>query len=217
MRNLMIGLMVLTLFAAGCAPPANRAEQGTRVGVGVGAAGGALLGQAIGRNTKSTLIGAGIGALVGGIAGNQIGSYMDAQETAFRQELSAVEGANIQRNAETLSLTFRSDVLFDVNSTTLKAGAHDEMFRVAKVLNQYPQTTLLVAGHTDSTGTEQYNQQLSERRAEVVKNALVGNGVNPNRIRTIGFGEGKPIASNADEGGRQMNRRVQITIEPIQG
>ncbi|ORJ58556.1 OmpA family protein [Geothermobacter hydrogeniphilus] len=217
MRNLMIVLMVLTFFVAGCAPPANKAEQGTRVGVGVGAVGGALLGQAIGGNTKSTLIGAGIGALVGGIAGNQIGSYMDAQEAAFRQELAAVEGANIRRNADTLALTFKSDVLFDVNSATLKAGAHDEIFRVAKVLNQYPQTTLLVAGHTDSTGSEQYNQQLSERRAQVVKNALVGNGVNPDRIRVIGYGEGKPIASNASESGRQLNRRVVITIEPIRG
>jgi len=217
MRNLMIVLMIFALFAVGCAPPANKAEQGTRVGVGVGAAGGALLGQAIGGDTKATLIGAGLGALIGGIAGNQIGSYMDAQEAAFRQELAAVEGANIQRNADTLALTFKSDGLFAVNSATLKAGAHDEMFRVSKVLNQYPQTTLLVAGHTDSTGPEQYNQTLSERRAEVVRNALVGNGVNPNRVRTIGFGEGKPVASNANEGGRQLNRRVEITIEPIRG
>jgi len=215
MKNLLVVLLVVGLMT-GCAQPMNKTQQGTAVGTGVGAAVGAGLGQAIGGNTKSTLIGAGIGALVGGIAGNRIGAYMDAQEQMMRQELAAVEGANIQRNANTLALTFKSETMFDVNSTQLKTSAYDEMFRVSKVLNQYPQTTLLIAGHTDSTGTEQYNQQLSERRAEVVKNALAGNGVNPARIRTIGYGESKPIASNDTEAGRQMNRRVEITIEPIQ-
>lgn len=215
MKRVLVVMSLLALVMAGCAAPANKTQQGTMVGTGVGAAVGAGLGQAIGGNTKSTLIGAGIGALVGGIAGNRIGAYMDAQEQMLRQELAAVEGANIQRNADTLALTFKAETLFDVNSAQLKAGAYDELFRVSKVLNQYPQTTLLIAGHTDSTGTEQYNQQLSERRAEVVKNALAGDGVNPSRIRTIGFGESKPIADNATEAGRQLNRRVEITIEPI--
>jgi outer membrane protein OmpA-like peptidoglycan-associated protein len=195
----------------------TKTQKGTAVGTGVGAAVGAGLGQAIGKDTKSTLIGAGIGALLGGVAGNRIGAYMDAQEQMLRQEMAAVEGANVQRNANTLALTFKSDLLFDVNSATLKPAAHDEMFRVAKVLIEYPQTTLVVAGHTDSTGAEAYNQTLSERRAEVVRNTLAGNGVNPNRIRTIGYGETKPVASNTTESGRQLNRRVEITIEPIQG
>jgi len=215
MRYGLLLLLVVPLMLAGCAQPQTKAGQGAAWGTGIGAAVGAGLGQAIGGDTKSTLIGAGIGALAGGLAGHQIGTYMDAQEAAFRQELAAVEGAGIQRNADTLALTFKSDVLFDVNSASLKPGAHDELFRVSKVLNQYPQTTLLVAGHTDSTGSEEYNQRLSERRAEVVKNALVGNGVNPNRIRTIGYGETRPIASNASESGRQLNRRVEIRIEPI--
>jgi len=214
MKNLLVVLLVVGLMA-GCAQPMNKTQTGTMAGTGIGAAVGAGLGQAIGKDTKSTLIGAGIGALVGGIAGNRIGAYMDAQEQMMRQELAAVEGASIQRNADTLALTFKSETMFDVNSTQLKPSAYDEMFRVSKVLNQYPQTTLLIAGHTDSTGTEQYNQQLSERRAEVVKNALAGNGVNPARIRTIGYGESKPIASNETEAGRQLNRRVEITIEPI--
>lgn len=215
MRSMMIVLLILFMFVVGCSQPQTKAGQGTAWGTGIGAVAGAGLGQAIGGDTKATLIGAGVGALVGGLAGHQIGSYMDAQEAAFRQELAAVEGANIKRNADTLALTFKSDAFFDVNSSILKPAAHDEMFRVAKVLNQYPQTTLLVAGHTDSSGTEQYNQELSERRAEVVKNTLVGNGVNPDRIRTIGFGEGRPVAGNSDEAGRQLNRRVEITIEPI--
>ncbi|TYO99080.1 outer membrane protein OmpA-like peptidoglycan-associated protein [Geothermobacter ehrlichii] len=215
MRAILLILMASILIVAGCAQPQTKAGKGAAWGTGIGAAAGAGLGQAIGGDTKSTLIGAGIGALVGGLAGYQIGSYMDAQEAAFRQELATVEGASIRRDADTLALTFKSDVLFDVDSALLKPGAHDELFRVAKVLNQYPQTTLLVAGHTDSTGSEEYNQRLSERRAEVVKNALVGNGVNPERIRTIGYGESRPIASNASESGRQLNRRVEIRIEPI--
>lgn len=214
MRKLLVLMLMVGL--AGCAQPMNKTQSGTLAGTGIGAAVGAGLGQAIGGNTKSTLLGAGIGALLGGIAGNRVGAYMDAQEQAMRQELAAVEGASIQRNANTLALTFKSETMFDVDSAKLKSGAYDELFRVSKVLNQYPQTTLLVAGHTDSTGTEQYNQQLSERRAEVVKNALAGDGVNPARIRTIGYGESKPIASNATEAGRQLNRRVEITIEPIQ-
>jgi len=215
MKKLMALMLMIGLV--GCAQPMTKTQTGTAVGTGVGAAVGAGLGQAIGGNTKSTLLGAGIGALVGGIAGNRIGAYMDAQEQMMRQELAAVEGANIRRNANTLALTFKSESMFDVDSTQLKPSASDEIFRVSKVLNEYPQTTLLIAGHTDSTGSEQYNQQLSERRAEAVKNALAGNGVNPARIRTIGYGESKPIASNDSEAGRQMNRRVEITIEPIQG
>lgn len=208
---------ISALIIAGCAPPANRAEQGTRVGVGVGAATGAALGQAIGRDTKGTLIGAAAGALLGGIAGHQIGSYMDAQEAAFRQELRDVEDASIRREGEVLALTFRSEMFFDVDSSLLKPGAHDELYRISKVLNQYPQTTILVAGHTDSTGSEAYNQELSERRAEVVKNSLVGNGVNPRRVRTTGYGESQPIAGNDTVAGRQMNRRVVVTIEPLRG
>ncbi len=215
MRTFLLSLAVVGMLLAGCAQPQTKAGKGAVWGTGIGAAAGAGLGQAIGGDTKATLIGAGIGALVGGLAGHQIGSYMDAQEEAFRRELAAVEGASIQRDADTLALTFKSDVLFDVDSALLKPGAHDELFRVARVLNQYPQTTLLVAGHTDSTGSEAYNQRLSERRAEVVKNALVGNGVDPQRIRTVGYGESRPIASNATESGRQLNRRVEIRIEPI--
>ena len=113
-------------------------------------------------------------------------------------------------------MTFKSDFLFSVNSSTLLPGAYDELDRVAKVLNQYPQTTMQVSGHTDSTGSDAYNQKLSERRAESVKSALVGMGVNPARITTIGYGESKPIASNSTEAGRQQNRRVEIRIIPQQ-
>jgi outer membrane protein OmpA-like peptidoglycan-associated protein len=114
-------------------------------------------------------------------------------------------------------VTFKSDVLFDVNSAVLKPGSYTEINRVANVLVQYPQTNIQIAGHTDSTGSETYNQELSESRAMSVKNALVNQGVSPERMRAIGFGEGQPIADNSTEAGRQLNRRVVVTIEPQQG
>jgi outer membrane protein OmpA-like peptidoglycan-associated protein len=204
----------LSFVVAGCAAPQNKQEKGTRYGALGGAAGGALLGQAIGGNTKATLIGAGLGALAGGVIGNQIGKSMDEQEAAMRRELAAVEAANIQRTADVLAITFKSDYLFAVGSANLNAGAFNEISRVSRVLNQYPDTSIQVAGHTDSTGSEQTNKTLSESRADNVKNALVGQGVHPNRISTLGFGESTPIADNTTEAGRQLNRRVVITIKP---
>jgi len=214
MKKTLTVLMIAMLAAAGCAQPPTKTQQGAAVGTGVGALAGAGLGQAIGGDTKGTLIGAGIGAVVGGMAGGAIGRYMEQQEAALQQAVAGVEGASVQRNVNTIALTFKSDVLFDVNSATLKPGAYDEINRVSNVLNQYPQTNIMIAGHTDSTGSESHNQQLSERRAEAVKNALMGNGVSPMRMRTIGYGESRPIADNSTEFGRQLNRRVEITITP---
>jgi outer membrane protein OmpA-like peptidoglycan-associated protein len=163
------------------------------------------------------LVGAGIGAALGGIAGYSIGQYMDQQEAALQQQFAASDAANIQRNADVLAVTFKSDVLFDINSATLKPGAYQEINRVAQVLVQYPQTNIQIAGHTDSSGSEAYNQELSERRAMSVKNALTNQGVDPARMRTLGFGEGMPVADNSTEAGRQLNRRVVVTIAPQQG
>lgn len=214
MKKLLTLLIIVGVLVAGCAAPQNKQERGTRVGAMGGAAAGALLGQVIGGDTKATLIGAGIGALAGGVIGNRVGKSMDEQEAAMRRELAAVDAANIQRNADVLAVTFKSDYLFAVGSANLNPGAYDEISRVSRVLNQYPDTSIQVAGHTDSTGSEENNQALSERRAENVKNALVGQGVHPNRIRTLGFGESAPIADNGTEAGRQLNRRVVITIRP---
>ena len=215
MKNRWILLVALAFVAAGCAEPMTRTQKGAGIGTAVGAAAGAGLGQAIGRDTESTLIGAGIGAAVGALAGGSIGRYMDNQETTMRNQLAGVEGASIQRNADMLAVTFKSDFWFDVNSATLKSGAYSELQRVSGVLNQYPQTTVQIAGHNDSTGSEAYNQQLSVRRAEAVKNALAGFNVNTARMTTVGYGESQPIADNSTETGRQMNRRVQITIIPM--
>jgi outer membrane protein OmpA-like peptidoglycan-associated protein len=216
MKRTLISTLALLVILAGCAAPQTKTQKGALIGTGVGAAAGAGLGQAIGGDTKATLLGAGIGAVVGGLAGGTMGRYMDNQEAAMRQQLAGVEAANIQRNADVLAVTFKADMLFDFDSSTLKAGAYDEISRVAQVLVQYPQTNITIAGHTDSKGTEAYNQQLSERRAQVVKNALAGQGVNPGRLSAVGYGESRPIASNNTEAGRQLNRRVEITIVPQQ-
>jgi outer membrane protein OmpA-like peptidoglycan-associated protein len=217
MKRLLILTLILSMCALGCATPQNKKEKGTRIGVIGGAIAGALLGQAIGGDTAGTLIGAGVGAAAGGAIGRTVGSNMDQQEEAMRQQLAAVEAANIQRNADMLAVTFKADALFDVASAALKAGSFDEIQRVSTVLNQYPQTKIIVSGHTDSTGSEDYNLTLSERRANSVKNALAGQGVSLSRITTIGYGQATPIADYKTEAGRQLNRRVIITIKPQQG
>ncbi len=226
MKKIVICASVIALATAGCA---TKTQTGALVGTGIGAAVGAGLGQAIGHSTSATLIGAAAGAAAGGLAGGAIGNYMDKEEASMRKALADSEAASIQRenqvltqaeasstkkSVDVLTVTFKSDFLFTVNSATLLPGAYDELERVAGVLNQYPQTTIRIAGHTDSTGSADYNQKLSERRAQSVKTALAGMGVDPARMTTIGFGKSKPIAGNDTEAGRQQNRRVELRIIP---
>jgi outer membrane protein OmpA-like peptidoglycan-associated protein len=224
MKNLVIVLAIVAIALTGCA---TKTQTGAGVGAGVGAAVGAGAGQAIGSSTESTLIGAGIGAIVGGLAGAGIGRYMDNQEQAMRQAVANSEAATVRREQEiaqgarqgsvdVLNVTFKSDYLFATNSATLLPGAQPEIQRIANVLRQYPETNIQIAGHTDSTGNEVYNQQLSERRAEAVRTALIGMGVESPRMTTMGYGESMPIASNNTESGRQQNRRVEVRIIPRQ-
>ena len=148
---------------------------------------------------------------------------MDRQEREFKQALAESQAREqtaimqgVQREKDAVILTFKSDVLFDTNSPVIKPAAYGsgEIDRVAQILNRYPDTTIKVAGYTDSTGSESYNLQLSEQRANAVKNALVVKNVNAARISALGMGESNPIADNTTEGGRQLNRRVSIIIEP---
>jgi len=198
-------ILALAAMLTACAGASNQ-QAGTGYGAIAGAGAGALIGQAIGRNTKGTLIGAGIGAAVGGLAGNLIGAYMDKQEQQLRQ----LEAASIQRDQDVLTATFKSDFFFDVNSANLKPGAYSEIDRVANVLTSFPETTILVEGHTDASGSVEYNQALSERRALTVKNALVQRGVDPRRIAAVGYGKSRLISSSD-----AVNRRVVIIINPI--
>ena len=202
-------ILVFTMALISCAG-ATRQQKGTAAGAGIGAGIGAVLGQAIGGDTEGTLLGAGIGAVLGGVAGNQIAAYMDRQEQALRDAMAESDAVNIQRTQDVLTATFKGDIFFDLDSSTLKPGAYSEIDRVSNVLNNYPQTTIRVEGHTDSTGPEDYNQRLSEKRAEAVKSALIQRGVAPRRIQAVGYGESQPISSNY-----AMNRRVGIAITPI--
>jgi len=210
----LVVVIALCALAVGCAQPMTKTQQGAAIGTGVGAAAGAGLGQAIGGDTKGTLLGAGIGAVVGGLAGAGIGNYMEKQEVALQQQFAASDSASIRRDADVLAVTFKSDVLFDSGSSALKAGAYQEINRVSQVLTQYPETRIMVAGHTDSDGSEAFNQDLSVRRAEAVRSALVSQGVSSSRITTMGFGETQPVADNNTAAGKQLNRRVVVTIVP---
>jgi outer membrane protein OmpA-like peptidoglycan-associated protein len=211
MRKTLTTALCVALIGAllGCAMQ-TREEKGTATGAAVGAGVGAILGQAIGRDTESTVIGAGVGAVLGGIAGNQIGAYMDRQEEELRQAMAASEAAAIEREEDVLIATFKSGVMFDFDSATLKPGGQAEIARAAAVFNKYSQTMIRVEGHTDTIGSEDYNQILSERRAEAVKNALIQQGVLEQRITSIGYGESLPISSD-----HAVNRRVNIVITPI--
>lgn len=210
-RLISTGVIIIlstTLFS--CIALDTNQQKGTAVGVGAGAALGALLGQVIGGDTGATLIGAGIGAAVGGLAGNQVGKYMDQQEQELRNAIAASEAASIQREQDILRVTFKRDAYFDYNSSRLKPGVYPELARISGILNKYHQSRIEVAGHTDTKGSEEYNQKLSERRAQAVANELIYNGVATQRITTIGYGESRTISSSD-----AMNRRVEILIKPV--
>ncbi len=206
----ILSVVLLSLFIISCAGTTNQGRK-TQEGALIGAGVGAILGQVIGGDTEATLIGAGIGAALGGIAGNQIGAYMDRQESELRNVMASSQAASVTRSQNVLTATFKSEMFFDYNSAVLKAGAYSEMDRISRVLREYPQTRIRVEGHTDSKGSAEYNQKLSERRAQSVANSLIQRSVDPIRIETIGFGESQPISSNDAN-----NRRVNIVIIPIQ-
>jgi outer membrane protein OmpA-like peptidoglycan-associated protein len=209
-KYISIGIALCLVLTLGACAYQNQQQKGTALGAGLGAVAGAIVGQAAGGDTDATLLGAAIGATVGGIAGNQIGAYMDRQEAALRNAMAASQAASIQREQNILTATFKGDVFFGYDSATLLPGGITEVNNLARVLNQYPQTMIRVEGHTDTQGSETYNQTLSERRAQAVTAALVQQGVAQSRIRTVGYGESQPISSD-----HAMNRRVEVVIEPV--
>lgn len=179
----------------------------TAKGAGIGAAAGAgaalLKGK---RELDDILAGAAIGAAIGG----GVGFYMDRQE----EKLARIPGTRVERlENNTLLLRFESDVLFKVGSALIGPSGQGTLEQVGQILVEFNKTAVLVQGHTDSTGSESYNQNLSERRAGAVKTYLMGRGIDPNRISALGYGEGYPVASNATPNGRQLNRRVDILLK----
>lgn len=207
-------LLFMIIVLAACAGPQTKTQKGGLYGAAGGAAAGAIIGQVIGRDTQSTLWGAAIGAAVGGLGGAGVGKMMDNQEKEMREALAASDAAAIRREGNLLEVTFKGDVTFDTNSTVVKPGLYAEIDRVAGVLSRYPTTLIRVEGHTDSIGTDQYNMDLSFRRANSVRDLLAQRGVASDRIQTVGYGETMPVATNATEAGRQLNRRVEIKIAP---
>ena len=180
-------------------------------GIG-GALGGYLLGDLIGgkRDRTEKIVGAGIGALAGAGAGY----YMDEQEKKLRQQ-TAGTGVNVTREGDNLVLDMPSEVTFGVDSTNIDAGFRNTLDQVASTLTQYEKTYVDVMGHTDSTGSDAYNQTLSERRASAVADYLSIRGVQSARLATRGYGESQPKASNLDPAGRSANRRVEIRLVPV--
>ena len=214
MKKLLKSLVVLNILVAfGCASMGEKERTGTTAGAATGAVLGGVVGAATGKKNQreKAAIGALAGAVLGGLVGNRIGAYMDKQEAALRDAMAstvAQNNATIERNNEKmLTATFKSDVFFDFNSATLKPGANTELDRVANVLNQYPQTNIRVEGYTDQKGSEEYNLQLSERRADAVRNALIQKGIDQARISAVGFGECCPVSSDD-----AANRRVSMVL-----
>ncbi len=205
----------LVAFAAGCTTvnPYTREEQTSKAakGAGIGAAAGAVVGLLTkGDKLQNALIGAGVGA----IAGGGVGYYMDVQEAKLRQKLEGT-GVSVTRIGDNITLNLPSSITFATNSSDLNAQFYSALDGVSMVLKEYEKTVVEVAGHTDSTGTDQYNQALSERRARSVASYLGSHGVVSTRLITVGAGEGHPVASNDTEQGRSANRRVELTIVPV--
>ena len=178
---------------------------GAAAGAAAGAIGGAIAGDA-GK-------GAAIGAAIGGIAGLGIGAYMDRQEDILRKKLAGT-GVRIVRDGDDIRLVMPSDITFAVDKADIRPQFYRTLNAVAIVLKGFPETDVIVTGHTDSTGSAEYNQRLSERRALAVVQYLQAQGVNPERLEAVGMGETAPVASNATAAGRAQNRRVEIRIRP---
>ncbi|MBL4855825.1 MAG: OmpA family protein, partial [Idiomarina sp.] len=199
MKKLVLTMMFSSLALVGCANMSN-----TQKGASIGAVTGALLGKGTGDHDKSRYV---WGAAVGALAGGAIGSYMDKQEEEFREEL-ADSGVKVIRDGDNLRLQLPSNITFATGSANISQSFNPVLDDVARVLKKYEKTTMLIEGHTDSTGSAEYNQQLSLNRANAVRNNLVGNGVDSRRVTTEGYGESMPVADNDTESGRQLNRRV---------
>ncbi len=206
MKKILVWSLVLVFLATtmGCAEW-NRTQKGAAIGAGAGAAAGSLIGYAAG-NTAAGLL---IGAAVGGVAGAFIGNYMDKQAAEIERDIA---GAKVERIGEGIKITFDSGILFDVDRADLKSDSKAELARLSTILNKYEDTNILLAGHTDSTGSAEYNMGLSQRRARSVADYLAIQNVSPARLDVRGFGKDEPVASNDTTAGRALNRRVEVAI-----
>ncbi|MHA6644677.1 OmpA family protein [Mesorhizobium sp. A623] len=214
MKKTVIAIMATAFLASACTTDPYTGDQkisNTVGGAGLGALAGAALGTLAGGNDRrNALIGAGIGALAGGA----IGATMDQNEAELRRQLEGT-GVSVTRNGDQIILNMPSDITFASDQDSVKAGFYPTLNSVALVLKKFKQTTVDVFGHTDSTGSDQHNFDLSQRRALSVANYLAGQGVDQRRFAVTGFGETRPVASNATTDGRAQNRRVEIQLSPL--
>ena len=202
----------ILLLSAGCATNPDGTTEYKRTAIG------ALGGAAVGAGSGALIAGSGhrgagalIGGAVGAAAGGAIGNYMDRQAAEMKRKLPE---AAIAREGDKLYVALPTGILFDVDKAEIKPTAKDSIAKAAEVLVKYPDTYITVEGHTDSTGTTEYNQKLSERRADAVRDQLLRDGVPGSRVSVKGYGESNPVADNATPEGRQSNRRVQLEIRP---
>jgi outer membrane protein OmpA-like peptidoglycan-associated protein len=208
LRNATLSLAAVAVLA-GCADgqgPSSRQGTGAILGALAGAAAGTLVG---GDDRRNALVGAGIGLL----AGAAVGTYLDRQEDALNQDLAGT-GAEVTRVNDALLVTLPEGVTFDTGSAEIKPAFSRALTQVAQTLNEYPESYIDVVGHTDSTGAAEFNQTLSEQRADAVRRALIQRSVAAGRVVGYGLGENNPIADNATASGRATNRRVEILITP---
>ena len=190
----------------------NRTQRGALIGASIGAVAGLLSGDDATERRQRALVGAGVGALAGGA----VGAYQDRQEAALRSQLAGT-GVDVVRDGDNITLSMPGAITFGFDSSALQPQFRPVLDDLAVTLNEYNQTIIEVAGHTDSVGDAAYNQNLSEQRAATVASYLAGRGIMRDRMITIGAGESRPIASNDTEAGRAQNRRVEITLVPLQG
>ena len=201
---LLAGLMIAATSFVGC-QSLSRTERGAAIGAGAGA----VIGGAVGSKYGDTAKGAIIGAAVGGTAGAIIGQQMDRQARELEEDL---DGAEVDRVGEGIAVRFDNSLLFDFDSAELRSAARDQLRSLASNLQKYPNTDLVIVGHTDAVGSDEYNMGLSRRRANSAADYLRSQGVSSARITTVGKGEREPIASNDTDYGRQQNRRVEVAI-----
>jgi len=188
----------------------SNATKGAIIGAVSGAVVGLISGDDAVERRQHAMIGAGVGALAGGA----VGAYMYKQEMKLRKELEGT-GVSVYRDGDNITLNMPGNVTFATNSSDLNASFYPVLGSVAKVLKEFDKTVVEIAGHTDSTGTDEYNLGLSERRASTVTQYIKGQGINNERFITIGLGEKYPVADNGTDAGRQANRRVEITMVPV--
>jgi outer membrane protein OmpA-like peptidoglycan-associated protein len=209
----LLALALVVGLLAGCASfmqgsdERSTSRDKTKKGAAIGAASGAVLGAVVGEGELDEIL---AGAAIGAGIGAGVGHYMDRQE----EKLAQIPGTSVERISEdTLLVHFASDVLFEVGSSTLAGESRSTLDEAASVFNEFPKTAIIAQGHTDASGSEEYNQRLSERRAGSVKSYLVARGIDDARIVSLGYGESQPVTSNDSEDGRRRNRRVDLMLK----